>query len=278
MMHTIYLLLKRDFLLGTSMIKKNFGLVFIIGMFIFIYPIYASHVYMPKEPISFWDVIGKPLGGVPFELVQEHTFEFPYGWLLLQLSGATIIGTFIKDDLYSWSAFIRVRAKSIWKLWVSKLIFGVITLLAFYILLLALTWAIWEFNGQATDQWTAYGRNLLRFTPIHFSYTQTIISAILLNFFGSICIMILYVTLSIMIRSIYSYISCTSLLVISIFSNNILLIGNNSMFVRQPLFGESPYLHSVWFSFILLIFLGIFFSIIGGIYLSRSEILDNNGD
>ncbi|HDR6390233.1 hypothetical protein [Bacillus thuringiensis] len=274
-MYIYYLLLKRDIFLGISKMKLVFILLFIINLLLFLYPIYFFSVYMPNDLVSFWDVIGKSFGGIPIELIERKTFEFPFSWLLLQLCVATIIGNFIKDDLFSHSAFIRIRAKSIWALWMSKLVFCVILIGLFYFLLFGITWFICELNGQMVNHWTEYSKDLMVFTKIKLSYSQTILYSILLNFGGSVCITIVYATLSLIVRTIYSYLICVSILFSSVFSSNFIFIGNYTMLLRQPLFVESP-LFSIYLSFVIQIVLSLIFIIIGGIYLSRIEIFTDH--
>lgn len=276
-MRIFYLLLKRDIFLGINKIKKRFLLLFVINLAALIYPIYSYSQYTSNELFSFWDIIGKGISGIPIILVKEKVFEFPYVWLLLQLSIATINGSFIKDDLFSHSSFVRIRAKSTWKLWISKVIFCLILTFILYIFLFGILYCIWKFSGQTTTQWTIYSENLIRFTKLQLSQNQMILYSILLNFLGTILITIIYGTLSLIMRTVYSYIICVALLFTSVFSDNFILLGNESMLVRQPIFGENI-LSSIHITLIVQCIISIFFVIIGGIYLSSLEVRGDNDE
>ncbi|PET37892.1 hypothetical protein CN520_24445 [Bacillus cereus] len=276
-MRIFYLLLKRDFFLGLDKIKKSFLLLLSINLLIFIFPIYFYHAYMPGEFFSFWDIIGKNIGGIPIKLVEEKVFEFPYAWLLLQLCIITIIGNYIKDDLLSHSSFVRIRAKSIWKLWISKIIFCLITAIIFYIFLFGITYFVWRLSGHITTQWTTQSENIVRFTKLQPFSNQLVLYSILINFGGTIFITSLYSTLSLIMRTVYSYIFCVSLLFLSIFSNNVFFLGNESMLMRQPLFGENI-ISSIYICLIIQFILSVICIILGGAYLSKLEILGDTNE
>ncbi|MED2038318.1 hypothetical protein P4V58_14135 [Bacillus wiedmannii] len=271
------LLLKRDFFIGVNKVKKSFLLLLGINLLVLMYPIYVNNHYNPDELFSFWDVIGKGIGGTPIVLVKEKIFEFPYTWLLLQLCIATAIGNFIKDDLFSHSCFVYIRAKSIWKLWVSKVLFCLILTIVFYILLFLLVYCAWNVSGKTTNEWTIYSESLIQSTKLQLSQEQMVLYSIILNFSGTVLITIIYSTLSLIMRTVYSYIVCVCILFSSVFSDNYILLGNESMLVRQPLFGQDIFT-SIYISITVQFTLSLMFVIIGGIYLLRLEIFGDNNE
>ncbi|MGW5952457.1 hypothetical protein [Bacillus mycoides] len=266
-MHTFYLLLKRDFVLGINIIKKSLFGNLVLASFIFLYPIYFFYTNIPKDPVNFWDIIGENFGGIPIELVKQQHFKLPYGWIYLQLFGATIIGTYIKDDIFLQSSFLRVRTRATWNLWISKLIFSITIICLLYILLLALTFVILNLNLNFTQDWTTYSQNLMRFSHEKFTYKQVIIYSIILNILGTICVTIMYAMFSLIIQPIYGYIICAVIVVSSIFSDNFIFIGNTSMFFRQTS------LSTVYTSMCIQLVLITIFSVIGAIYLQKTEII-----
>ncbi|MEC0722228.1 hypothetical protein P8882_18415 [Bacillus haynesii] len=273
-MHSLFLLFKRDLALGFHKMKKMFIILFFVGLFNFLYPLYFIYVNMPDSSIAFWDIIGKTFLGVPVELVRQHTFEFPFGWLLLQLSGAILINTYIKDDLFSHSAFVRIRAKSIFKLWVSKLLFSCITIIVFYFVLLFITWWIWKLSGHTTEELTVYGEMLLRYSPFRLSTSQLVIYSIVLNISGTFLVTFIFSFLTLIFKTIYSFVICSCILFLSIFSNNPILLGNESMLIRHPIFSSSPVV-SVCISLVIVLTLCIIFLIGGGLYLSKCELISD---
>ncbi|MBY4603117.1 MULTISPECIES: hypothetical protein [Bacillus] len=273
-MNSLFLLFKRDLALGFNKITKVFTVLFMIGLFNFLYPLYFLHANIPDSSIAFWDIIGKTFLGVPFELVQQHTFEFPFGWLLFQLSGAILINTYIKDDLFAHSAFVRIRAKSIFKLWVSKLLFSCTAIIVFYISLLSLTWVVWKLSGGTARELTAYGESILRYSSFRLSYSQILTYSIVLNISGTFLITFIFAFFSLIFKTIYSFVICNCILFLSIFSDNPILIGNESMLIRHPIFGSSPVL-SISISLVIVLTFCLTLLIGGGLYLSKCELISD---
>ncbi|MBD3861586.1 hypothetical protein IEE86_17855 [Bacillus sp. 28A-2] len=270
----LLLLFKRDMILGFHRTTKTFIIISILGLFNFLYYLYFLHISLTKSNVAFWDVIGKTFAGVPFKLVEQQTIEFPFGWIIFQLSGAILVNTFIKEDLFAHSAFIRVRTKSIFKLWISKLLFGSTAILIFYIIILSLTWFVWKLSGGTVNNLTDYGESILRYSSFQFSYSQIIVYSILLNIAGTFLFTFIFAFLTLIFKTIYSFIICICILFLSIFSDNPMLLGNEFMLIRHPMFGLSPVV-SIIMILIIVPILCIVFSIVGGIYLSKYDLISD---
>ncbi|MFI8624924.1 hypothetical protein ACIGEH_11605 [Bacillus altitudinis] len=270
----LLLLFKRDMILGFHRTTKTFIIISILGLFNFLYYLYFLHISLTKSNVAFWDVIGKTFAGVPFELVEQQTIEFPFGWIIFQLSGAILVNTFIKEDLFAHSAFIRVRTKSIFKMWVSKLLFCCAAIFIFYILILSLTWFVWKLSGGTVNNLTDYGESILRYSSFQFSYSQIIVYSILLNIAGTFLFTFIFAFLTLIFKTIYSFIICICILFLSIFSNNPMLLGNEFMLIRHPMFGLPPVV-SIIMTLIIVPILCIVFSIGGGIYLSKYDLISD---
>ncbi|MBU5258255.1 MULTISPECIES: hypothetical protein [Bacillus] len=270
----LLLLFKRDLILGFHRTAKVFIIIVILGLFNFLYYLYFLHISLSKSTVAFWDIIGKTFAGVPFELVEQQTIEFPFGWIIFQLSGAILVNTFIKEDLFAHSAFIRVRTKSIFKLWVSKLLFCCTAILIFYILILSLTWFVWKLSGGTVNNLTDYGESILRYSSFQFSYSQIIVYSILLNIAGTFLFTFIFAFLTLIFKTIYSFMVCICILFLSIFSDNPMLLGNEFMLIRHPMFGLSPVV-SIIMTLIIVPILCIIFLIVGGIYLSKYDLISN---
>lgn len=270
----LLLLFKRDMILGFHRTTKTFIIISILGLFNFLYYLYFLHISLTKSNVAFWDIIGKTFAGVPFELVEQQTIEFPFGWIIFQLSGAILVNTFIKEDLFAHSAFIRVRTKSIFKMWVSKLLFCCAAIFIFYILILSLTWFVWKLSGGTVNNLTDYGESILRYSSFQFSYSQIIVYSILLNIAGTFLFTFIFAFLTLIFKTIYSFIICICILFLSIFSDNPMLLGNEFMLIRHPMFGLPPVV-SIIMTLIIVPILCIVFSIGGGIYLSKYDLISD---
>ncbi|NOL31169.1 hypothetical protein [Bacillus altitudinis] len=270
----LLLLFKRDMILGFHRTTKTFIIISILGLFNFLYYLYFLHISLTKSNVAFWDVIGKTFAGVPFKLVEQQTIEFPFGWIIFQLSGAILVNTFIKEDLFAHSAFIRVRTKSIFKMWVSKLLFCCAAIFIFYILILSLTWFVWKLSGGTVNNLTDYGESILRYSSFQFSYSQIIVYSILLNIAGTFLFTFIFAFLTLIFKTIYSFIICICILFLSIFSDNPMLLGNEFMLIRHPMFGLPPVV-SIIMTLIIVPILCIVFSIGGGIYLSKYDLISD---
>ena len=261
-------------ILGFHRTAKTFIIISILGLFNFLYYLYFLHISLTKSNVAFWDVIGKTFAGVPFELVEQQTIEFPFGWIIFQLSGAILVNTFIKEDLFAHSAFIRVRTKSIFKMWVSKLLFCCAAIFIFYILILSLTWFVWKLSGGTVNNLTDYGESILRYSSFQFSYSQIIVYSILLNIAGTFLFTFIFAFLTLIFKTIYNFIICICILFLSIFSDNPMLLGNEFMLIRHPMFGLPPVV-SIIMTLIIVPILCIVFSIGGGIYLSKYDLISD---
>ncbi|MEH7698426.1 hypothetical protein V7188_15310, partial [Bacillus pumilus] len=80
--------------------------------------------------------------------------------------------------------------------------------------------------------------------------------------------------LTLIFKTIYSFIICICILFLSIFSDNPMLLGNAFMLIRHPMFGLSPVV-SITMTLIIVPILCIVLSVVGGIYLTKYDLISD---
>lgn len=272
-MRDFYLLFKRDLFTGYNHIKFNFISMVILNLFFLFYPIILIKSYDTSLHYSFLDTLILGIGGVPIELVEEKSFSFPFIWLFMQFSMVLIVNTWARNDVIDSGSFISIRVRKKWKLILSKFCIIFISTFIFCTVVFVLLFFLCYIFKIDANNYTEYTIHTLSLTESTFTYKQLLAFIILSTFLGMLSVVFFFTALSYIIKPIYSLLVIATWLVLSIFNDNILLIGNLSMILRSlNMFGHSSIIVSLSLQ-ILFILITI---ILTTILLNKKEILYSN--
>ncbi|MBU8804507.1 hypothetical protein ES066_06990 [Bacillus subtilis] len=272
-MRDFYLLFKRDLFTGYNHIKFNFIPMVILNLFFLFYPIILIKSYDTGLHYSYLDTLILGIGGVPIELVEEKSFSFPFIWLFMQFTMVLIVNTWARNDVIDSGSFISIRVRKKWKLILSKFSIIFISTFIFCTVLFVLLFFLCNMFRIDANNYTEYTIHTFNFIEGSFTYKQMLAFIILSTFLGMLSVVFFFTALSYLIKPIYSLLVIATWLVLSIFNENILLIGNLSMILRSlNMFGHSSIIVSLSLQ-ILFILITI---ILTTILLNKKEILYSN--
>ena len=227
------LLIKRDLQTGFQHIKNNFIILLIVTLFFLLYPVLLLKSYDQNTYYSYLDALLIGIGGIPIDLVKQHSFKFPFLWLFIQLSLIFIMNTWARTDIINFSSFTRIRMRKVYLLIISKYTCTFIITLIYCSLMFLSTLFLCSLFGIQSTNYTEYALHTLSFSDLKMPYLQLTWFIILLNFSSVLCAVFLFTTLSIMMKPVYAFLIITAWYVLSIFRDSFVFIGNLSMVLRR---------------------------------------------
>ncbi|WP_369902180.1 hypothetical protein [Bacillus manliponensis] len=271
-------LIKRDLIYGFRINVLHFIFISIMISFLGAVNIYNFSQWATLNDISLnqvntLDILYESFKGIGYE------YEIPIVWLFINCYVIFLIGNYTYNDLFNNGPYLILRSNSKLKLWISKLVWIVCTVLFFYmvVFLIVILISIFFIPFQI-DSWSVYGeQNILPLMAYKIEGSTFILELICLYVTSSIAISIFQVFLSFIFNSIYSYISVIVLLFASIFIFSPYLPGTHSMIMRHTLFDTSYNLSfeiSILYNSILI----LLSSTIGAVYFNRVDIVFKNNN
>lgn len=276
-MKDYFLLLKRDLQTGFQHAKNNFIILLILTLFFLLYPVLLLKSYDQNSYYSYLDTLLIGIGGVPIELVIQHSFKFPFLWLFIQLSLILIMNTWARTDIINFSSFTRIRIRKVYLLIISKYTCTFIITLIYCSLIFLLTFFLCCLFGIHSTNYTEYTLHTLNFSDFKMPYLQLTWFIILLNFSSALCAVFLFTTLSIMMKPVYAFLILTAWYVLSIFRDSFVFIGNLSMVLRQPLFHQNVFA-SIVITLLIQMIIILICIITSIIFLNKKDIIGDSID
>lgn len=198
----------------------------------------------------------------PFVIIDANTvFKIPFIWLCLHLYIFYLIADYPISDLKMTGkdTLIRIGDRRIW--WASKSITTIITVFISYALL---TITILAFT-------LVTGGNLFKVTAIYeINFTDLMVATIVLPMVLTCCVGLFQLSLSLLTRSIISFLGVVALMVISAYFMNPFLFGNYMMLLRNQLLLSEGVL--TIYGFILAAAIGLAGYIIGHFTIKKMNI------
>lgn len=204
---------------------------------------------------------------------QGDKFKIPVLWMMMPVCIALLAGTYPTEDLHTYATNILIRAKSRTAWWLSKCIWVVLTVLAFYAIggMCALAFSLLFGNmGVFPDEQIALLVNGLDMAGVE---PYQLFFALLLPIIVSITLSLFQMLLSFLLKPMLSYILVAAYLVASIYYHTPFLIGDDSMLLRNSLFYPEGIDTSLTFaicgiSILVVVIVGIF-------HINRTDFLTN---
>lgn len=150
--------------------------------------------------------------------------EFPIFWFLVNIFIIIIIGDNIRSDFKNNGAYLLTRA-SRKMVFISKMISIFLNIIFYYGIIFAMSIII----GSLSFEYSKY----FSYDIIQLETVKMILAIILLYITTSIAIISLYSFLNLLMSEKFSVLIISMFLILSVYIDNIIMFGNNSMIIRQ---------------------------------------------
>ena len=171
-----------------------------------------------------------------YDLSSQRPFEIPILWLAIQISLALLVTAYPLRDLYSYAPQNIVRSQRKWIWWLAKCLWVILTVFAFYgiCLLAALIGGIvgggGVFGPNSAIQLYINNLDLAGVTGIE------LLLLMLVPVFVSVALSLVQVTLSLIIKPVFSFLVLMSYHLISTIVYSPFIIADYPMLLRNVLF------------------------------------------
>lgn len=266
-------LIKRDLIFGFENNKYKFigvALVFIAVVWINIVNLQgeAFALGMSSKDINFIDLFFSIFKGIDYNVL-----PLPVNWVLIHIYITYLIGSYCYDDLSEDSAHIIVKMGHRRDIWISKVIWMIATVIAFYLILLAIIFVFSMTMFEISFEWSNFSsESILGTIQSNYSSIQFILLTISIYMLSSITMSILQMLISFILKPTYIYLINISILVISLYLKQFVIPIQGSLILRQNIFDSMYSINPVnTIVYNLVVFISIF--IIGSVYIRKFDML-----
>lgn len=245
----IKVLLRRD-------ISMNFKSILVkLGVFFIIYTILNVVIVMniaTYEIVDSKSIIMKLLQGCNYVVSNDtgivNDFKFPIEWLFINGYIIYVIGEYFYRDIKNNGIYLIVRCKRKTDIFISKIIYNFLIIILYYSLILSIS-AICGYVFK-NNEYMYIDENYFKL-----GIEYLVIMAMILYSLTSMTLSIIFCTLTIKIKPIYSFLICIVLCITSVFSESKILIGQHSLILRHLPFNNISFEYSIIFNIIFSILL-----------------------
>ena len=166
----------------------------------------------------------------------DRPFTLPVFWMALQVAVALLIVVYPSRDLYTYASQVITRAQSKWMWWISKCLWVVVTVLAFYAIGFAVAFVAGLISGGGIFERNVgieYYLNGLNITNLK---SSDFLFLFLLPVVVTLALSLLQMALSFIIKPVISFMALMSYHLISWVIFSPFLIADYSMIKRNGLF------------------------------------------
>jgi len=234
--------IKHDYYMGTIKGWKKYAVVLII--FILLCANFQRGLIISREYDNFRE---KPTFGnyiidiykgvdISNKVDNKEKIEMPPGWILLNIFLSVVIGYYPLNDLKEYGSQILIRSKKRWQWWLSKCLWIVGNVLIFYTIGYIVI-AIFSLINGGLSLTPNHNVNLAvsKLDTSSLTARQVLNVGIILPVITSIALSLMQLTLAMFSNSIYSNIFIISLIIVSIYYCNPILMGNYLMMLRNSI-------------------------------------------
>ena len=230
-------LVKRDLIVGFD----NNKLKFITIIILFIIMTYLNAINLKSEAlkleilsenINFVDLFFYTFKGASYDIG-----SLPIVWILIHIYTTYLIGSYCYDDLSKDSAHIIVKMKNRQVIWISKVIWMILTIVIFYIIAILVIALFTSIMFNTSFNWSDFSnKSILNLSNIDCSSVKFILVIILIYVLSSITLAILQMLVSLILKPKYIYIINISILVLALYIKLFLIPIQGSLILRQNIF------------------------------------------
>lgn len=185
-------------------------------------------------------------GMVKYDAMTTHSLDVPTTYILPNILIAFIIGNYPFKDLYGFgtNVIIRTKNKAMW--WISKCIWGVVSVILVYTFLIVATLGICAVTGDVSltpnieicSRVSNYNRNILKEAT---GFDEIALYMLAISMLTSIAMVMIQIMLSQLISPVIGYIVVIAILMAGVFFDLPVVISNYFMAIRNSLYVSGGY-------------------------------------
>lgn len=266
-------LVKRDLIFGFENNKYKFMgviLVFIAVIWMNIIKVKgeAFELGMSLNDINFIDLFFSIFKGIDY-----NTLPLPLNWIFINVYITYLVGSYCYDDLSEDSSHAVVRMGNRKYIWISKIIWMISTVIAFYLIILGITLVFSISMFDLSFDWSNFSsRSILGNIENNYSSIEFMILTVGIYILSSITMSILQMLISLILKPTYIYMVNISILVISLYLQQFVIPIQGSLMLRQSIF-DSTYPINPQNTIVYNIVGFVLIFIIGSIYIRKFDML-----
>lgn len=242
-----------------------------LGIFFTIFTTYTLliiHRFHDYQIINSKSIILEVFKGCEYIEVSEglidKSFQFPTIWLFINSFIIYILGDYFYKDIKTNGKYLLIRVKKMQLIYISKIIWSIFLIILYYSILLLISGLLGYLFRTNTYEYIDL--NYFKIGTINL-----IIDIFILYSLTSISLVIIFITLTLKIKPVYSFLIDIVLCISSLYVENKFFIGQHNLLIRHVPF-DSIHDLTMHDSIILNFIIIIYFIIIGSIIASKREV------
>lgn len=258
-----------DLRVGTKVTMYRYLLAIII--LIFISELALFLIRDNNLPLQFWDLVYNIFEGIPEYTKERGTrFQLPTLIMMFQLFMLFVIGSYPRQDIcgYGRNVFLQSGSRRRW--WVSKCVWQCFNILAYYVAAMLILGTCLLVQSNVLSFRIA---DSMIFQQVGKDAVSFLGNLLLLPIIVSETMGVMQLFIGVFIKPVWGYAVSISLLVVSAYKVNPLLIGNYLMMMRNEYFSPDGKLNLAEGCIVCLI-LVIGIVVLGGWMMGRYDILN----
>lgn len=258
-------LVRRDIKTSKKSILIKLGIFFTIFTSYILLNIYRLHDY---QIINSKSIILEVFKGCKYVEVSkgiiDNFFDFPTVWLFINSFIIYTLGDYFYKDIKTNGKYVLIRVKKMQLIYISKIIWSILLIVLYYAILLLISGLLGYLFRTSTYEYI---------DPNYFKICtlELIINIFILYSLTSISLVVIFITLTLKIKPVYSFLIDTILCVSSLYVKNKFFIGQHNLLIRHVPFDSTQNL-TIYDSIIYNLILTICVIIIGSKVSSKKEI------
>ncbi len=235
-------ILKYDFKNG--LIKEKVKFLYAGGLSLFLcFDVFMRFIFSQPGAIkegTFADYIFYIFGGMPeFDVSQNGAFNLPALWILVLILLLFIVLYYPYNDITGFGKHVLINARSRTAWWLSKCVWSIACAVIYFFVIFLVVGVFCLFTKMS------FSADVSDFMIRHFvqysvgtkaAHASVILQLFLLPFLVVASIGLMQLTLSLIIKPVFSYCFSIAVLVASAYYMHPLLIGNYAMTIRSSVF------------------------------------------
>ena len=258
-------LVRRDFKTSKASISIKFSIFFVIFSLLTMLTIYKVYDFQIINSKSIILELFKGCDFLQFSgKVVVSGFQFPFSWLLINTFIIYALGDYFYKDIKENGKYLLIRVKKMKLIYIAKIIWSITMINLYYCILIIIAGVLGALFSNGSYEYM--NPNYLKISTfnligyIFVLYTLTTISLV-----------IFFITLTMKVKPVYSFLIVVVLYTSSLFVDSKLFIGQHSLLIRHVPFN---YIHNFTLvdSIIFNLVFSILFFFVGAILSSKKEV------
>lgn len=216
-------------------------------------------------------------GGIPENQVSD--ISLPFGWLLTVGTCLFLNLDYMLYDLTNNGQQVMIRCQSKQNWYISKCIWNLLSTALYFALLALVVWLFVLLTGgvlsaENTEEVSVLLFSMVSAKPMVLTTQQGLLISLILPYLTVAALSMLEMVLCLVVKPILSFLACMSLLVLAVYVDSPVVLGNGAMTIRSSLIasnGQEPIV-----AIIVAVITLVLCTLVGAIVFKHSDILGNN--